>query len=341
MSMADQIERSRAANAGKGGVPIPSRVSGLSKYDAACRAVADAKSVDEVKAVRNEAEAMRAYAKQAKNRQLEIDASEIRLRAERRIGELMAAQRDAGLMSTGGRPSETGLQTNPVSAPPSLAEVGIDKNLADRARKYAAIPDDEFEGILAQRRDRLEQEDERVTVDLMSAGEKHVRGTFGTGENEWYTPREFIDRARLALGEIDLDPASSEAAQVLVGATRYFTELDDGLSKEWAGRVWLNPPYAQPAIQNFADKVCAEWVADRIEAAIVLTHNYTDTTWFQQLARHSRAICFTRGRVKFVSPTGELAAPTQGQAFFYIGPDVSAFEAAFADVGFIVRLGAE
>ena len=54
---------------------------------------------------------------------------------EWRIGQLMAAQRDAGMMDVGGRP-KTGLRENPV---PTLADAGIDKNLADRARKLAGV----------------------------------------------------------------------------------------------------------------------------------------------------------------------------------------------------------
>src|SRR5215211_3803644 len=66
---------------------------GLPRYDDACRAIAAAKSVDEVKEMHNKAEAMRAYARQAKNRALEVDAAEIRMRAERRLGELIIAQK--------------------------------------------------------------------------------------------------------------------------------------------------------------------------------------------------------------------------------------------------------
>jgi hypothetical protein len=75
--------------------------------------------------------------------------------------------------------------------------------------------------------------------------------TLGTGEYEWYTPPKYIELARAVLGEIDLDPASSEKAQEAVRAKRYFTAADQGLRHEWRGRVWLNPPYAQPLIGQF------------------------------------------------------------------------------------------
>jgi hypothetical protein len=73
----------------------------------------------------------------------------------------------------------------------------------------------------------------------------HIRGTFGTGEVEWYTPREYVDAAREVLGAIDLDPATSAVAQRTIQASRFFTREDDGLQHEWHGRVWLNPPYAR------------------------------------------------------------------------------------------------
>ena len=75
----------------------------LVRYDAACRALAAARSTDEVKQVRNHATALRAYAKQAKNKELEIDAQEIRIRAERRLGELITEQKQSRGLNQGAK----------------------------------------------------------------------------------------------------------------------------------------------------------------------------------------------------------------------------------------------
>lgn len=166
----------------------------------------------------------------------------------------------------------------------------------------------------------------------------HNHRAQGTGENEWYTPVEYLDAARSVLGEIDLDPASSPVANKTVGAARIYTIDDTGLTKEWSGRIWLNPPYSQPAIAQFSEKLAQEWESGRVQAAIALTHNYTDTGWFHRLASTCQAICFTRGRIGFVNQEGKKAAPTQGQAFFYFGSDVNGFFDRFRSIGFVVEV---
>jgi len=171
---------------------------------------------------------------------------------------------------------------------------------------------------------------------MAERGQSDLRGASGTGETEWYTPPEYLALARTVLGNIDLDPASSEAAQELVCADRFFTQEQDGLAQEWNGRIWLNPPYAQPHMAAFVSKMVEERRAGRITAAIMLTHNYTDTAWFHEAAGCADAICFTRGRVKFYQATrGYVAAPTQGQAFTYFGDDLTSFAETFSSVGFI------
>ena len=143
----------------------------LARYDAACRAVAEAKSVDEAKGLHDKAEAMRAYARQAKNRDLEIDAAEIRMRAERRVGELIILQKQTVGLATGGeyggRAKIDGSRDEPSNPRPTLADAGIDKKLSSRAQKLAAVPEDEFEGMLGDWRERVAKENERVTTNLL------------------------------------------------------------------------------------------------------------------------------------------------------------------------------
>jgi N6-adenosine-specific RNA methylase IME4 len=114
----------------------------LVKYNAARRALAAAHRVDEVKSIRDKAVAMHVYAKQAKDGDLIAYATEIRKRAERRLGELMAESPKA-------KPPNPRRVFKKPDDPPTLADQGVDKNLADRARKAAAMPEDKFEAHVA------------------------------------------------------------------------------------------------------------------------------------------------------------------------------------------------
>ncbi len=235
--------------------------------------------------------------------------------------------------SKGGRPPENPSQTGEEI--PTLDTLGLDYSTVHRWR--TKLKDEKkFDAELERASDRC------VRICEAAKGQTAQRGASGTGENEWYTPEEYLAAARDVLGDIDLDPASSDFAQNHVGAGDYFTQADDGLSKPWFGRVWLNPPYAQPFITEFVSKMCLEVRAGNVAAGIMLTHNYTDTAWFHEAAGACSAICFTRGRVKFYGPSGETAAPTQGQAFFYFGEDIASFARRFGSIGFIVEpMGAD
>ena len=162
--------------------------------------------------------------------------------------------------------------------------------------------------------------------------------TIGTGVNEWYTPADYIEKAREVLGAISLDPASCESANTTVKADIFFSIEDDGLKQEWSGTVWMNPPYSQPNIFNFMEKLSNEYLSGNVQAAIALTHNFTDTKWFHLAANSATAMCLTKGRVKFVGAEGEKAAPTCGQAFFYFGDNVTRFHDVFKDVGLVVNV---
>ena len=200
------------------------------------------------------------------------------------------------------------------------------------AAQFAALPQEVQQEAIAAIAEHHEP-----AKDVMREAVHNHRAQ-GTGENEWYTPQEHIDAAYKVLGTIDLDPASSEIANQRVQAGRIFTIEDDGLAQEWGGKVWMNPPYAQPHIANFIEKLASEYEAGRVTEAIALTHNYTDTQWFHRAALSCSAICFTRGRIGFLSPEGKRAAPTQGQAFFYYGSKVEQFIEAFCRIGFVVEV---
>jgi phage N-6-adenine-methyltransferase len=153
-----------------------------------------------------------------------------------------------------------------------------------------------------------------------------------TGINEWYTPSNIIEAARSTMGNIDLDPASSKEANETVKATVFYTEETNGLDKPWSGNVWMNPPYAQPAMTDFAEKLIEE--LPNINQACVIVNNATETVWFTNLSAKAAAICLVVGRVKFVSPNkNKKSAPLQGQIILYFGNDVEKFAENFKIFG--------
>jgi len=177
-----------------------------------------------------------------------------------------------------------------------------------------------------------------VYVDPAPINQRQSHVQYNSGENEWYTPAVFIEAARAVLGGFDLDPASSEVANRTVKADRIFTAQDDGLAQEWPiGAIWLNPPYAQPLMGQFADRFAAE--VQRGSTGIVLVNNATETAWFQTIAAACSAICFPKSRIRFLRPQGNPGAPLQGQAIIYCGVDVEAFTCEFGGFGLVVSHG--
>lgn len=158
--------------------------------------------------------------------------------------------------------------------------------------------------------------------------------THNSGENEWYTPPEIIEAARRVMGGIDLDPATSVFANRTVGAEVIYTAKEDGLKREWHGRVWMNPPYAQPLCSQFCEAAALKAESGEIDQACVLVNNATETAWFQSLLAVASAVCFLKGRVKFIDPDGQPSGcPLQGQAVLYLGPNHEAFVTEFRRIG--------
>lgn len=181
----------------------------------------------------------------------------------------------------------------------------------------------------------LKQSPDAAAETVKNAARPHV--SFNSGEQHWYTPQVYLEAAREVMGPLDLDPASSDAAQKFVKAKRYYTIDDDGINQDWKGVVWLNPPYGSGIVDRFAEKLVGS--LEGISHCIALVNNATETKWFQLLANHSSAICFPATRIRFLDSTGEpKGSPLQGQVFFYFGPSAESFLKVFNRFGFVVEV---
>ncbi len=114
--------------------------------------------------------------------------------------------------------------------------------------------------------------------------------------DEWYTPAEIIR----SLGEFDLDPASSIDAFILNrSAKKIYTAQDNGLIQSWYGRVWLNPPYSNPLLQDFLKKMAEH------NRGIALVFSKIEAKWFHDIIfAYATAVKFLYDRVQFLKPDG-------------------------------------
>ena len=154
-----------------------------------------------------------------------------------------------------------------------------------------------------------------------------------TGNDEWYTPAEYIEMARATMGGIDLDPASCEEANKIVMARKFYAKYNSGLDNPWFGRVWMAPPYSSNLIGRFVDKFVSHYLSKDITKGIVLVNNASDTVWFHHLLIHCNAVLFPKGRIRFYGANVEKSGPLQGQALFYFGADSNKFAEEFHDSG--------
>lgn len=159
-------------------------------------------------------------------------------------------------------------------------------------------------------------------------------------ELEYYTPSQYIETAKLVLGSIDLDPASSVVANETVRATNIFTQDDNGLNQEWFGNIWLNPPYSKTEGKSnqelWANKLIAEYQSGRVKSAILLSKAAFGYNWFETLFRNW-PVCLASERIAFVKIDGTSDGMAKhSTAFFYFGDNIKDFSNHFKKWGCII-----
>lgn len=260
-------------------------------------------------------------------RDAKIDAcnnlNELILRYERYIGDFLKAMpKNKGAQGTGSNQHKE--VQYPRGIAPTLSELGVAPKQSSRWQKVAGVPLEVFEDYMVTSKE---------TRHPISGNELLKQPQQGYDGDEWYTPTDFIEAARLLMGEIDCDPASCDLAQRVVKASRYFTKANDGLKQDWTGNVWLNPPYSQPKIEEFTTRLIEQYEAGITTEAVLLVNNCTDAGWFIALARRY-PMMFSVGRAQFWQADQKTFATRQGQAIFYLGTRIDRFLECFNDLAY-------
>lgn len=282
------------------------------------------------------------------------DIADTVLDAEVRIGELM---REVPKASGGDRRSEDFKKDTAVhfeTKADVIEKAGFTPKQVQRFETLAAHPEiveqakveardnDDIVSrslVLNKIREKKQSETEPhrhvVDVDPVQPIEHKPQVSFNSGNNEWYTPAKYVELARKVLGEIDVDPASCDYANKTIKAKTYYTIDNNGLDKQWNGKVWMNPPYAADLVQKFTDKMVSEFESGNTNEAIVLVNNATETQWFNNMIQDASAVAFPNGRIRYESTSREMNTPIQGQAFIYFGNNKNKFCDVFKEIGWV------
>lgn len=153
-----------------------------------------------------------------------------------------------------------------------------------------------------------------------------------SGNTEYYTAIKIIFGARLAMGQIDLDPASSLKANERIKAEQIYTVTEDGLKHAWYGNIWLNHPFSRENNPLWISHLMGEWKAGRVSQFCCITFAATSEKWFQPL--HEFAQCYLYPRTNYYLPDGTIKkGVTKGSVVTYGGPNLERFKDAFKHLG--------
>ncbi len=124
-------------------------MTALVRYEQARTALAECHRVDEVKDIRDKAEAMAAYARQAKDQQLILWATEIKVRAERRAGEMLRDMPKAQGVKFNGRAADGSFRQSRDESTETLADMGVTPMQSSRWQSLASMSEEHFETAVA------------------------------------------------------------------------------------------------------------------------------------------------------------------------------------------------
>ena len=198
---------------------------------------------------------------------------------------------------------------------------------ADRWQRLAAWSEQDFRDWLVAVRESDDGEVTEAAALRSAEAGRSLAGLFTSETADWLSPRLILTRAVAALGVIDLDPCSNSHENPRVAATTHYTVTDDGLSRRWHGRVFMNPPYGK-AIGDWVAKLASEYCSGRVIEAVALVPARTDTAWWRALP--ANLVCFTSGRLAFSDHDAPAPFPS---AVAYLGPNPSRFVTQFSDLG--------
>ena len=286
--------------------------------DVPTKEMIEAMPMEQRKELKNQGNAILKYLRASKKDYAQaFDCAKMLMLNWRYIGQELIA-----MEVSSGRPKDNALK---------LEHLNLNHNESSYAQRLGKMTDDEF---AAHVESYYDADAYKLPTLFAKAGKNH--NTDSGGNDEWYTPPAIIELSRKVMGSIDLDPASCKAAQANVRAKKYFTLKDNGLDQEWAGNVFLNPPYARNIINKWCSKLVDE--LPNIKQAIVVTNSVSDTAWWQQLIENCDAVWLPQSRIRFIPGNGDRAHnPNNPQSVFYFGGREITFKRVFAENGVVVK----
>ncbi|MBO0865145.1 MAG: hypothetical protein J2P16_08755 [Mycobacterium sp.] len=247
------------------------------------RAVLD-ENVEALLELRRRADAVGLYHRRRDARETANDAGEIKVRAERGLGQIDEKANPHG----GDRRS-----------PEVSSSVRTELELVDHQtravwRHFGKLRDEIFDDLVSRARADESGGVTTAAVDTLRRGGRHVAST----SDDWYTPRWLLEQLDCTF---DIDVCAPEDPDArTVPANLYYTRDDDGLAQPWDGLVWCNPPYSEPTpwIERWIDH----------DNGMLLTHVSVGSTRMPLLWRAAHGIILM-SRMEFERPDGTIEHP--------------------------------